>query len=206
MLKSFSRIRFSGKADGGKDSSETNEAKDKDSNVSSPSSSPSLIPRRSSRPFPSTEANPSPSARLVTKLTLEINKIDVFHENGTLSLESIHCIVRLGRERKLTFQSSIATKSTRGYFTCFGFPPQEAVLRDISTTEFSSRYVFVTVYNQNAESLGEASLSLISNATNSSKPQRIVLLKDRKRIGEVFYTLIRPEEVIYHVFYCIGRD
>lgn len=206
MLKSFSRIRFSGKADGEKDSSEANGSNDKDSNASLSSSSPSLIPRRSPRPSTSTEANPSPSARLTAKLTLEISKIDVFHENGSLSLESIHCIVRLGRERKLAFQSSIATKSTRGHFTCFGFPPQEAVLRDISTTEFSSRYVFVTVYNQNAESLGEASLSLVSNATNSSKPQRIVLLKDRKRIGEVFFTLTRPEEVIHHVFYCIRRD
>lgn len=64
-------------------------------------------------------------------------------------------------------------------------------------TEFSARHALISIYSHSQEGdlLGEASISLASDPNDATSRNRIAILKDRRRVGEVFYSLVRPVEV-----------
>lgn len=71
-------------------------------------------------------------------------------------------------------------------------------------TDYSARYGLISIYAHSQEGilLGEASISLVANPTEAISRNKIAILKDRRRVGEVFYSLTRPMEVylVYFLF------
>lgn len=161
--------------------------------------SPSLIPKFSSATHSAKKRMTtfqSPITRVLNKVSLEVNKLEISHSASTADVDCIFCIVRVGTNREISFTSSLVKKSGRGNCSIFSFSNKDTILGDIAMTDYSARYGLISIYAHSQEGvlLGEASISLVANPTEAISRNKIAILKDRRRVGEVFYSLTRPME------------
>lgn len=151
--------------------------------------------------------NMTPGERASRTVTVEIPSLEL-QNLGSNPISSIYCTLAIDRSQETAcFVSSLLTRQSKSGKVTYNFHREENQLRSIHLMENSVRVARLKIFAQgfDGELIGEATYPLGPFCAESTSTTTMTILKNRKKVGEAYCTLIRPMEVnsFLHTAVCL---